>query len=154
MARIAVVLFVAIAACTPAQAPKARKVGTVMSIAGVAGMIGTAVAAGDTRYTGELVAGVGLFTLVGMALFAAGELSVGPRAIEAETIPERNHRWARILTERAAGAAREGRCPRVRRLEVRVQGYDRDVHDFIFMRDPEILKCMKPEAPAPDPVSP
>jgi hypothetical protein len=43
----------------------------------------------------------------------------------------------------------------VRRLEKRVNLYNRDVHDFVFMRDPEILKCFEaaPE-PAPEPPVP
>jgi hypothetical protein len=44
----------------------------------------------------------------------------------------------------------------VRRLEKRVHLYDREVHDFVFMRDPEIVRCLEPPspAPAPDPSTP
>jgi hypothetical protein len=149
MVRLVVVVLFAITACTPAQAPKARKVGMVMSVGGVLGLIGSAAAANQTRYANDMMISFSAISFVGMLVFAAGELTT-PEAVDAETIPERNHRWARILTERAAGAAREGRCPRVRRLEIKVRGYDREVHDFVFMRDPEILKCMSPpESPAP-----
>jgi hypothetical protein len=129
-----------VGACAPAQAPTARRVGTVMSVGGVAGLIGASAFSGS-EYTRELVFAFSLTSAIGIALFAAGELGV-PGGQREETLPERNHRWAKILTQRAAGAARDGRCPRVRRLEVRVRVYDREVHDFVFMRDPEILKCM------------
>jgi hypothetical protein len=115
--RIAVVLLLAFGACTPAQAPTARKVGKVLAIAGVGGLIATAAANGRTDYTSELI-------------------------------------WAKVLTERAQGAARDGRCPRVRRLEIRVRGYDRELHDFVFMRDPEILKCMTISEPPAEPPAP
>lgn len=144
MVRIACLVAV-VAACTPAQAPVARKVGMVMSLGGATGMIGTAATNSLTDHTRDLMYGFSTINIVGMAMFAAGELAV-PAAIQ-ETIPERNHRWAKILTERAAGAARDGRCPRVRRLEVKVRGYDREVHDFVFMRDPEIVKCLTPTPP-------
>ena len=147
MVRCALLVTFAIAACTPAQAPKARTVGKYSSIAGVLGLIGSSAAVHQTRYANEMMLSFSVISLAGMLVFAAGELTT-PEAVDAETIPERNHRWARILTERAAGAAREGRCPRVRRLEVRVRTYDREVHDFVFMRDPEILKCMFPESEA------
>jgi hypothetical protein len=35
----------------------------------------------------------------------------------------------------------------VRKWEPRVRVYDANVHDFVFMRDPEILRCLGP-APA------
>jgi hypothetical protein len=127
-------------ACTPAQAPTARKVGKVMAIAGVAGLIAAATTSTIFDHTQELVFGFSVISATGIGMYAAGELSAPDEP--AETMPQRHHRWARILTERAAGAARDGRCPRVRRLESRVRGYDREIHDFVFMRDPEILKCM------------
>ena len=150
MVRTALVVMLAIAACTPAQAPTARKIGKVASIGGVLGLIGSSAAVHQTRYANDMMISFSTISLIGMLVFAAGELTT-PEAVDAETIPERNHRWARILTQRAAGAAREGRCPRVRRLEVRVRTYDREVHDFVFMRDPEILKCMFPDSSAPSP---
>ena len=81
---------------------------------------------------------------VGIIGYAIGELGDptfgGPPP---ETIAQRNRRWAKILTERAAGAAREGKCARVRRLEIRVHIYDPEIHDFVFMRDPEIARCLE-----------
>ena len=148
MARIALCLLLAIAACTPAQAPIARRVGEVLSLAGVAGLIGTSAA---THYldntTDDLLISCSVISAIGILTFAAGELA-GPAGPRRETLPERHTRWAKILTERAAGAARDGRCPRVRRLELRVRIYDAEIHDFVFMRDPEILKCMTEPTPA------
>jgi hypothetical protein len=143
----ALCVVLVLGACTPAQAPKARTAGKWMSIGGVGGLIGTAFAARTTGdSTAYFIDVFSLMSVIGIATFAAGDLST-PASIK-ETIPERNTRWARILTERAFGAARDGKCPRVRRLETRVRFYDRDVHDFMFMRDPAIQKCMNPE---PDP---
>jgi hypothetical protein len=143
MVRFALLVTLTIAACTPAQAPKARTFGKVVSIGGVVGLIGTASISGYVDTAPTMMSAFAITSVIGMLTFAAGELTT-PEAVDAETIPERNHRWARILTQRAAGAAREGRCPRVRRLEIKVRGYDREVHDFVFMRDPEILKCLSP----------
>ncbi|HEU0031064.1 MAG TPA: hypothetical protein VFQ53_10565 [Kofleriaceae bacterium] len=151
--RLALAFALAFTACTPAQAPKARKVGKVMALGGVGGLIATSFAARYTSNTQVLLLGFSLTSAVGIGTYAAGDLAV-PEA-EVETIPERNHRWARILTERAAGAAREGRCPRVRRLETKVQLYDPEIHDFVFMRDPEIVKCVTgPGIAAPGPTVP
>ncbi len=114
----------------------------VASIAGVIGLMGTAVVQGYTTRTDALLSGFSVVSGGGILLFAAGELSLPEKGPRRETESEKFSRWARILTERAAGAAREGRCPRVRRLEKRVNVYDREVHDFVFMRDAAILKCL------------
>ena len=145
MARAIVWLAVATAACTPAQAPAARKIGEVLAVGGVAGLTGSA-AAMRVADVHELVYGFSAISAAGIITFAIGELMSPPPGPRKETITERNHRWAQILTERAQGAARDGRCPRVRRLEVKVAGYDAEVHDLVFMRDPEIVKCLS--APA------
>jgi hypothetical protein len=153
MVRIALWLVVAITACTPAQAPHARRVGEVMSLGGVAGLIATAAAtrlAGGADTRGFLLA-FSVTSAVGIGTYAAGDLAE-PEGARQETRTERDHRWAKILTERASGAAREGRCARVRRLEVRVRGYDPEVHDFVFLRDPEILKCLTGTPPEPVPL--
>jgi hypothetical protein len=147
MVRIALLVSFAIGACTPAQAPTARKIGKVLAIGGVVGLIGTAATNGLTGYTSEILLSFSGVSAVGIGTFAAGELAA-PGTIS-ETMPERNTRWAKILTERAAGAARDGRCRRVQRLEVRVRTYDPEIHDFVFMRDPEILKCLAEPAAIP-----
>jgi hypothetical protein len=33
-----------------------------------------------------------------------------------------------------------------------VRGYDPEVHDFVFLRDPEILKCLTGTPPDPVPL--
>jgi hypothetical protein len=139
MWRVVVVLAV-FGACTPAQAPTARRIGMVMSISGVAALVGSALASPYTDNGGEMVALSSLVTVAGMLIFAGGELN---DTEPAETLAERNHRWAKILAGRAQGAARDGRCPRVRRLAVRIRGYDREIHDFVLLRDPEVLKCLE-----------
>ncbi len=39
------------------------------------------------------------------------------------------------------------------RLERRVNVYDREVHDFVFMRDPAIVKCLEGAPAAPPPAA-
>lgn len=144
-------------ACTHSTAPKARLAGEVLSISGVVGMIGGALAqsyVGDR--TAEVMGSFSVVSAVGIGLYAAGELLDPTPGPSPETLPQKHRRWARILTERAGGAARNGNCPRVRRLERRVHVYNREVHDFVFMKDPEIVKCLEtgaditPPPPRPD----
>lgn len=123
----------------------------VSSIAGVIGLMATAVVQAYTTKTDDMVAGFSLLSGGGILLFAAGELSLPDRGPRRETETEKFSRWARILTSRAAGAAREGHCPRVRRLEKRVNVYDREVHDFVFMRDAAILACLGGAPPGLEP---
>ncbi|MBX3154478.1 MAG: hypothetical protein KF773_00635 [Deltaproteobacteria bacterium] len=155
MLRVLVVVL-ACSACTASTAPRARTAGKVLSLGGVVGLVGSALLTRFTEHGNDMVHGFALVTGVGIATYATGELT-GPPEHE-ETIPERNRRWAQMITEHAAGAAREGRCARVRRLEPRVRLYNPDVHDFVFMRDPEIQKCLAAAAqpgertsPEPDP---
>ncbi len=140
-------LTLALASCTHAQAPKARLAGEVLSIAGVVGLVTGALTTHLTNRTPEIMGAASLTSAFGIALYAVGDLTDPVRGPAPESEAHKLRRWAKILTERAAGAAREGRCPRVRRLEKRVNLYNRDVHDFVFMKDPEILRCL--EAPAP-----
>jgi hypothetical protein len=90
-----------------------------------------------------MLIGASVISAVGLVLFAVGELSSPEVVLKQETLPQRHHRWAKILTEHAAGAARNGNCARVRKFEPRVRIYDAEIHDFVFMRDPEILRCLE-----------
>ena len=121
----------------------------VASIAGVLGLMASATVQSFVN-TDDALAAFSIMSGGGIVVFAMGELSLPAKGARQETETEKHRRWARILTSRASGAAREGRCPRVRRLEKRVHVYDREVHDFVFMRDDAILKCLG-LAPAPDP---
>ncbi len=143
-------------ACAPRHAPVARRTGQVAALVGVGGLIATAAASRYVEDDGAMMGGFSVMSGGGIVLFAIGELSEPPRGFAPETLEERHRRWAKILTERAAGAARDGRCPRVRRLEKRVDVYDREVHDFVFMRDPAIVRCLAlvPAAVEPSPVEP
>ncbi len=142
----------AIAGCSPAMAPRAKTAGKVMSLSGVGGLILTACAA---SYIGpsarEIVMGFSTLSAIGVGTYAAGELSQPPP--DSETLGERHQRWARVLTDRAYGYARDGRCWRVRNIEPRVRVYDRLHHKTVFMRDPEIVKCLTtaPLQSEPDP---
>jgi hypothetical protein len=127
--------------CTSTQAPIARRVGMVASIGGVVGLTGSA-AATAVADTEKLVGVFSVISAIGIGLYAIGELTDPTFETRAETTAEKHHRWARILTERAFRYAREGNCRRVRRVEKRVNFYDREFHDFVFMRDEEIAKCM------------
>ena len=122
-----------------------------MSLVGVIGLIGSA-AATSFADTHDLVVGFSAMSGIGICTYAVGELSDPPKGAPPETETQKLRRWARTLTERAGGAAREGKCARVRRLEKRVHLYDPEVHDFVFMRDPEIQKCYA-GAPTPPPTS-
>jgi hypothetical protein len=145
------VLTLALASCTHAQAPKARLAGEVLSIAGVAGLV---VGALTSRYSGdhlgEIMGTASVTSALGITLFAVGDLTDPMRGPKPETEDQKFRRWAKILTERAGGAARDGRCPRVRRLEKRVNLYNREIHDFVFMKDTEILKCLEAPPAGPD----
>ncbi|MDX2093291.1 MAG: hypothetical protein SFX73_35940 [Kofleriaceae bacterium] len=140
MVRLVVCFAFATSACRPAQVPPARRAGMVMSLSGVVGMIASA-ATSSLADTHDLVIGFSALSAIGIGTYAVADLSDPPKAIVAETEDQKLRRWARILTQRAGGAARDGKCSRVRRLEQRVHLYDPEVHDFVFMRDPEILKC-------------
>jgi hypothetical protein len=143
-------VFVLLSGCTRETAPKARLAGEILSISGVVGLIAGAATQGHTDKTPEIMFGFSIMSATGIGLYAGGEL-LDPTPYGHPETPEQTHRrWAKILTERAGGAAREGNCRRVRRLEKRVNVYNREVHDFVFMRDPEIVKCLEAPAPAPE----
>jgi hypothetical protein len=136
----------ACAGCTHAQAAQARTAGEIAAITGVAGIVGGVLATAATPRGQDLVLGFSLLSAAGILTYAIGELNDPALAgAPLETPEQRHRRWAKILTQRAAGAAREGNCERVRRLEVRIRDYDPDIHDFVFLRDPEIARCL----PAP-----
>lgn len=131
------------AGCTHAQAPRARLAGEVAALAGVAGIIAGCLTISVTSHAHDIVVGSSALSAAGIITYALGELTDPALAgAPPETVEQRNRRWAKILTQRAAGAAREGNCARVRRLEVRVRTYDPDIHDFVFLRDPEITACL------------
>ncbi|MBA3392311.1 MAG: hypothetical protein H0T89_06690 [Deltaproteobacteria bacterium] len=146
-------LLVACAACQPARSTQVRHTGMVMSIGGVGGIIGSALASPYSRHSDELMLASSAISAAGILLFAAHELS-GPEVVyKRETLERKHHRWAKVLTEHAAGAARIGNCARVRKFEPRVRVYDPEVHDFVFMRDPEILRCLGAPGAAPAPTT-
>lgn len=143
-------LAVALTGCTHATAPKARLAGEILAIGGVVGLVTGGLLSTTTGHTGEIMASFSLMSATGIGLYAAGELTDPQFGPAAETTTHRHRRWAKILTERASGAAREGNCKRVRRLEKRVDVYNREVHDFVFMKDPEIVRCLEAGgSPAP-----
>lgn len=132
-----------LAACTPAQVPLGKTITEAMAIGGVVGLVGVGVGAHATDADLTPLAGVFAVTsAIGIVGWAILDLQFD-RGPEPETIAQRNHRWAKILTERAAGAARENRCARVKRLEIRVRAYDPEIHDFVLMRDAEIVRCLQ-----------
>lgn len=147
-------MVVLAAGCTRSTAPKARLAGEILSITGVVGLIGGALTQSAIGHTGEVMATFSVTSALGIGLYAAGELLDPTAGPSRETVPEKHRRWAKILTERAGGAARDGNCPRVRRLERRVHVYNQEVHDFVFMKDPEIVKCLEGEPSAEPPVVP
>jgi hypothetical protein len=129
--------------CTHTQATHARTAGEVAALGGVAGIITGALLRPVTPHARDIVIGFSIVSGAGIVSYAVGELNDPAFANEPpETLEQRHRRWAKILTQRAAGAAREGNCDRVRRLEVRVRTYDPEIHDFVFLRDPEIARCL------------
>ena len=142
------VAALALAACTPAQVPLGKTITEAMAIGGVVGLVGFGLGAHATERDltplGEAAAVVSALGILGWAILDL-QLDTGPGP---ETIAQRHTRWARILTQRAAGAARESRvrakhCARVKRLEIRVRTYDPEIHDFVLMRDAEIVRCLQ-----------
>jgi hypothetical protein len=133
----AAAIVVLLVGCAPAQSKAVGRTGMVLAIAGVVGIMGSAIASSR-----ELMVGSQVASAAGIGISAAHELS-GPEVVyKQESQAQKHARWARILTEHAAGAARSGNCARVRKFEPRVRIYDPNVHDFVFMRDPEILRCL------------
>lgn len=100
-------LWLAIAGCTHAQATRARIAGEVMAITGVAGIVGGVLATRATPRGHDLVVGFSLLSAAGIIAYAIGELDDPALAgAPPETLEQRHRRWAKILTQRAAGAAR------------------------------------------------
>jgi hypothetical protein len=154
---LVLVLAIPAGGCTHETAATARHVGEVAAIGGVVGLVVGVFTGPYTSHTPEIMGTFSIVSGLGIMSYAIGELSEPPRGTP-ETRQQMHTRWAKILTERAGGAAREGNCPRVRRLEKRVNVYDREVHDFVFMRDPEIVRCLEapvvPESPSDAPALP
>ena len=152
-----VAVIAACVGCAPARSKVAGRTGMVMAVTGVAGIIAAATVASNTDASEEIMLGASAVSAAGIMLYAAHELS-GPEIIyKQENELVKLTRWARILTEHSAAAARNGNCARVRKFEPRVRVYDVNYHDFVFMRDPEILRCLTPasldEAPS-EPIKP
>jgi len=141
---------VLLSACGPRHARPARRVGQVMALAGVAGLVAAVSVSPYIDNEDPFVSGFSVMSGAGIVTFAIGELSDPQSAAPTETEEQKLSRWARELTTKAAGAARASRCDRVRSLEKRVHLYDRNVHDFVFMRDPAIVRCLasSPAEPA------
>jgi len=119
----------------------------VVSVGGVVGLTGATALEVVTEMRPAII-GFSLVSAIGIAMYAAGELA-DPRGPRRESVTEMHTRWAQILTQRSFGYAREYRCRRVRHIERRVLVYDRAVHDGVFMRDPEIMRCMERAADLP-----
>ena len=138
---VALALVVVTASCTHAQAPKARLAGEIMALVGVAGLIAAGVIAKTTDADpSELSLGSGLVSIVGIATFAAGDLTGGPDGPN----PATRHRWAKTWMERAKAAAIAGNCERVQSIAPRIRRLDPDRFELELMRDPDILKCLTP----------
>jgi hypothetical protein len=123
-------------------------------VASIGGVVGLTAAAGASAFADtDVIVGVfSVISAIGISLYAAGELTDPSYEVRTESTAEKHARWARILTERAFRYAREGNCKRVRRVEKRVDFYDRAFHDGVFMRDEAIAKCMSHvEDPPADP---
>ncbi|MBA3499178.1 MAG: hypothetical protein M4D80_29075 [Myxococcota bacterium] len=153
MSRAVLLVVLVSMGCAPARSKAVGRTGMVMSIAGVVGIIASAAASSSTNHSDEMMFGSSAVSAIGILVYAAHELS-GPEIVYRQEDPVSKHmRWARILTEHAAGAARTGNCARVRKFEPRVRVYDSNYHDFVFMKDPEILRCLSP-APAGEAIEP
>jgi hypothetical protein len=140
-------LVLPLVGCAPARGKAVGRTAMVMAIGGVATMITSAAVSRET-YAADLMFGGSVLSAAGILLYVAHEMS-GPEIVYvAEPEPIKLMRWARILTEHAAGAARRGNCVPVRKFEPRVRVYDANYHDSVFMRDPEILRCFE-RAPRP-----
>jgi hypothetical protein len=67
----------ALTACSPATAPKARLAGEIMSLGGVAGIVAGASLTGVSSHAKDGVYVFSVVTLIGMITYAIGDLS-GP----------------------------------------------------------------------------
>jgi hypothetical protein len=141
VARLAVVLAL-FSACAPARSTAVGRTGMVMALVGVATIITSTVV---SDHESELMVGGSALSAGGILLAAAHQMSTPEIVYVEEPEPIKLSRWARILTEHAAGAARSGNCAGVRKFEPRVRVYDLRYHDLVFMRDPEILRCLSIE---------
>src|SRR4051812_23931123 len=101
-----VCLGVVAAGCTRSQAPKARLAGEVGALGGVAGIIASTLTVSVWSQAKTSIVVFSIVSGVGIVTYAVGELTDPANEPPVETMPERNRRWAKILTERAAGAAR------------------------------------------------
>lgn len=127
--------------CTHAQAPKARLVGEVLALAGVAGLMASgAINKWTDTDPHELAVASSVISITGLVTFAVGELTDEPTGPSAAT----KHRWAKIWIERAQVAARGGNCERVASIEPRVRRLDPKLYELVFMRDPDVGKCLMP----------
>jgi hypothetical protein len=134
------IALVVAAGCTREAAPKARLAGEILALGGVGGIVASASLTGVSSDFKTAVLGFSVATLVGLITYAVADIT-DPANAASETEAEQHHRWAKELTARATDAARAGKCDDVRTLEMRVRGYDAEVHDLVFMRDPDIVRC-------------
>ncbi len=133
-----------LAACTPAQVPLAKTITESMALGGVGGLVAVGIGEHETSANLQPIGvGAAVLSAAGILGWALLDLADHHGSPPPETIAQRNHRWAKILTDRASGAARENKCARVKRLEARVHVYDTEIHDFVFMRDQEIVRCLQ-----------
>jgi hypothetical protein len=146
---LALTLAAPLGACTPSHAPALRTAGKVAALGGVGGILAAALATRWTDAADELLVALQVTSAVGVATYAYAELTWPRVEYLPEPLPDKHHRWAKIWPARASGAARAGRCPRVRRLAVRVRAYDPEVYDFVLLRDPEVMRCLTGEPPGP-----
>lgn len=133
-------VFVLFVACAPVRSTAVGRTGMAMAVVGVATIITSAVI--TSEHDRELMVGGSALSAGGLLISAAHQMSTPEIVYVPEPDPIRLTRWARILTEKAAGAARDGNCVPVRKFEPRVRVYDANYHDLVFMRDPEILRCL------------
>lgn len=139
-----VAVIAACVGCAPARSKVVGRTGMVLAISGVATIIASATVASNNDASDELMLGGSIASAAGIVLYAAHEFS-GPQIVyKQENELVKLTRWARILTEHSAAAARNGNCARVRKFEPRVRLYDVNYHDIVFMKDPEILRCLTP----------
>lgn len=145
MARLALAICLLVG-CAPARSKVVGRTGMVMALAGVATMIAAAAIESDHDREVMLVGSVA--SAGGIVAAAAHQLSRPEDRYLYEPRAVKHARWARILTEHAHHHALNGNCARVKKFEPRVKIYDASYHDDVFMRDPDIRRCLAPPVPA------
>jgi hypothetical protein len=143
----ALVVVLALAACTQSQARKAHRVGEIATAAGLVGILASATVAAALPADEDTLTTIGLGFVPVAVIGALVYIATDSRANDAPARPltprERRQNAAWDLTKRAAAAARGADCTQVQAISPRVRDLDLEFHATVFMRDVAIQRCLR-----------